>query len=446
VRNALLNIVKKELKEIIRDPRLFLAMILLPILIMPVMGIAFQGFISQASESTKGEIKIAVINLDEGNISEMILNSPDFNIALNSLNISLIYLNDLGISSVNTSIDYVINNGSIRALIVFPANFTYCINTQSPIRLSVYYFIAKGNPSSIAAVSSRITIFTQLLKQVISTYVILHIDPNANPIFIQNPLTSEPNTIYEGKIIRNTPPELIMQAFFMQTLMMPIAVMMLLSIAIQFAATSVASEKEQKTLEILLTMPIDRETILFGKLTGSILVAILGTIGYAIGFQFYMQSITSPMGETEGIQINLSEIGLSIDPFGFALMAASLFLSLLAILALVMILASFAEDVRTAQSLTSFIFMPVMLVGFFAIFAIAVGISASWMQIMLFIPFTSPMIAPLYIISKQYVLVIISLIALFIETIVAIKIAAKFYGSEMILSARLKFKRKKSGQ
>ncbi len=443
MRNALLNIVKKEMKEIIRDPRLFLAMILLPILIMPIMGIAFQGFMSQAAESAKGEVRIAVINLDEGNISEIILSSPDFNLALKSLNVSMIYLNNLGLDSVDAAINYITDNGSIRALVVFPENFTYCINAQSPIKLDVYYFVEKNNPSSITAVSSRITIFMQLLKQVISTYVILNIDPNANPVFIQNPLISQPNTIYEGKVIRNTPPELIMQAFFMQMLMMPIAVMMLLSIAIQFAATSVASEKEQKTLEILLTMPINRETILFGKLTGSILVAVLGTIGYAIGFQFYMQSITTPMGQGQGVQINLNEIGLSIDPLGFTLMAISLFLSLLAILALVMILASFAEDVRTAQSLTSFIFMPVMLVGFFAIFAIAIGVSPTWMQIMLFIPFTSPMIVPLYVISKQYMIVIISLLALLLETIIAIKIAAKFYGSEMILSARLRFKKKK---
>lgn len=441
MRNALINIIKKELKEIIRDPRLFLTMILLPILIMPIMGIAFQGLISQAGEGVKGGIKIAVINLDEGNVSEAIINSPKFNIILDNLNISMILLNDLGINSISDAIDYLVNNGSIKALVVFPENFTYCVSNQLVITISVYYFIERSNPSSIIAITSKVFTFVQLLKQEISTYVILNIDPNANPIFIRDPISLEFNSVYEGKVIR-APPSLIMQTFFMQALMMPIAVMMLLSIAIQFAATSVASEKEQKTLEILLTMPIDRETILFGKLTGSILIAILGTIGYAIGFQFYIQSVTSPIGGEE-VQIKLSEIGLSIDPLGFALIATSLFLSLLAILALVMILASFAEDVRTAQSLTGIILFPVMLVGFLAIFAMTLGVPTVWMQIMLFIPFTSPMITPIYIISKQYLIVIISLIAILIETIIAIKIAAKFYSSEIILSAKLKLRRRK---
>ena len=42
--------------------------------------------------------------------------------------------------------------------------------------------------------------------------------------------------------------------------------MIMLTYSMQIAATSVAMEKEEKTLETLLTVPVDRFAILMGKL------------------------------------------------------------------------------------------------------------------------------------------------------------------------------------
>ena len=82
----------------------------------------------------------------------------------------------------------------------------------------------------------------------------------------------------------------------------------------QIAATSVASEKEEKTLETLLSLPISRFTILFGKLAGSTIVAAVGAIAIIIGFNYYMGSFMV-MGDM-GVPVDLAAIGLAPTPLG----------------------------------------------------------------------------------------------------------------------------------
>jgi len=103
----------------------------------------------------------------------------------------------------------------------------------------------------------------------------------------------------------------------------------------------VASEKEEKTLETLLTLPINRTIILAGKLTGSILVAIVGAIAYLIGFSFYLNSFTGSfyMNSFTGIipteaGVDLASIGLAPTFLSYVILGISLFMALLSALAL----------------------------------------------------------------------------------------------------------------
>ena len=433
--SALMNIVKKELKEIFRDPRLFLGMVVIPMLMFPIMGLAMQGIMSETTRAVTTEINIAILNLDEGEIGGIILNDTGLRIVASQYNITLTYLNTLGVKDKETALQILSNNETIVALVVIPRNFTECIMNQQFIVIETYIALRELGFEASAS-GERVNIFLRIFEEVVSTYIIQNIDPNANPVFVRNPIIPETNTVCNGKVVRGVSPSMIVQMATFQLFMMPIASMMLLSVAIQFAATSVASEKEQKTLETLLTLPINRSVIVFGKLTGSLLVSILGTIGYMIGFQFYMSSITRNIPIN---QINLAELGLGIDLVGYILIGSSLFLSILSTLALITVIASFAEDVRSAQSLTGTIFVPIMMVGFFSTFALSFGKPGLWAAIMLFIPFMNPMIVPMYLVQKDYTIVLISIIALIFETIASIHLAANFYSSEKILSARIRF-------
>ncbi len=437
---ALVNMIKKELREIFRDPRLFIGMILIPLLMFPIMGVAMRGFMSETVQQSYKQVNIGVLNLDNGSLASEILNSPEFIIALDQYNISVTLLNNLGIDTRDEALDFVSLNDSIPALIIIPENFTYCANNQIQIIVEAY-IVMKKLSFTIGDIENRVAIFVKVLSTTVSSVILVSINPDANPIFIQNPIIPTQNIIYEGKILKNISPSAVVSFITFQIFMIPMVMMILLVMAIQFAAISIASEKEQKTLETLLSLPVDRSIILLGKLTGALIVAIVGTVGYILGFQFYMSSITENIPTQ---QISLAELGLGIDSFGYTLLAISLFLSLLSTLSLVTIIAAFAEDVRSAQSLTGVLILPITLIALFSMFGIMFGSLGWWVYILLFIPFTNPMVTPLFVINKEYVPVITGLVALVLETIISIKVAAIFYGSEKILLVRLRLGRRRS--
>ena len=61
----------------------------------------------------------------------------------------------------------------------------------------------------------------------------------------------------------------------------------------QIAATSVAMEKEEKTLETLLTVPVDRFAILMGKVSSTIIVAGVAAVTVLIGYNYMLGSLTT---------------------------------------------------------------------------------------------------------------------------------------------------------
>ncbi len=433
--SALVNIIKKELREIFRDPRLFLGMILIPLIMFPIMGIAMKGIMSSAMEKSYEEATLGILNLDEGSMADQIIGSVEFKLALQQYNITIVFVNESGVTKREDIPRFLSENRTVQAVIVIPENFTECINNQTPTVVEVYIGM-RDISFAASSVEGKVRIFIDVLRKTISYIVMLSSNPNINPVFIENPILPIQNTIYKGKILRNISPSAIASILSFQAFMIPIAMMILLMMAIQFAAISVASEKEQKTLETLLSLPVNRSTILLGKLTGSLIVSLVGTIGYMLGFQYYMSSITESMPIE---QVPLEAIGLGIDAIGYLLLTISLFLSLLSTLSMVTILAAFAEDVRSAQSLTGILILPITLIAFFSMFAVSFGTIGPWIYILLAIPFSNPMVTPYFIMNKTYLPVILGMVALIIETLVSFQIAARFYSSEKILTARIRF-------
>ncbi len=121
----------------------------------------------------------------------------------------------------------------------------------------------------------------------------------------------------------------------------------------QIAATSVAMEKEEKTLETLLTLPMDRLSILLGKLSGSIIVAAVGAVAYMAGYSYLLSSAMS--GVPANLNLDFAALGLTPLFYGYLLLGTSLFVTMLSALALAIIMSAFAEYVRSAQSFVGYI-------------------------------------------------------------------------------------------
>jgi len=289
---------------------------------------------------------------------------------------------------------------------------------------------------------ARLYTLIDMINENIRLMIISENLPGVNPSFIINPVNRYPITIYRDKKIAGVPFEAFSSIMFTQGFTVPVVTFILIILAMQFAAISVASEKEEKTLETLLTLPVNRSTIIFGKLTGAILISIVGLIGFMLGFQYYMSSVFEFGGE--GPPINVTEIlsVYSIPMEGYLIFGANILLSLLACLSVAVVLAAFTEDVRSAQSMISVLIIP-MMIGYFAAIFFTGILPETARLVLLSIPFISPMMASMEIIRGNLTSVLIADIAIIAETIALILITEKFYSSEKVLIAKIRFGRKR---
>jgi len=422
---GLFNIIVKEVKELVRDPKILLPMIIIPLIMFPLMGFAIQTSM-EAAEGSMKEISVAVMDLDGGPVAESL------KINLTDWNAKIVQVDD---PNLTKAINYV-QESNLTGLIVIPSGFSQNITEGGTSELEVYTPYRGGGiteTTSSSAVSALLSFFENNL-------VDQRIDEKFTepPTTVLNPIDLSEKSIIKGKGV-DVPPDVLFGLVMSQSTIMPVGIMMLLIFAMQLAATAVASEKEEKTLETLLTLPINRFMILAGKLTGSIIVAVVGAVAYLIGFSYYMNSFTGIIPGEAGV--DLAAIGLAPTLLSYSLLGLSLFMALLSALALAISLSVFAEDVRGAQALVgplSILFVFPMIFSLFTdIYALPFPLSI----ILLAIPFTHPMLAANVAFTGNYLVAIGGIVYMAIFTVAVLYIAARLFGTEKILTAKLKFKR-----
>ncbi len=422
---GLYNIVVKEIKELVRDPKILLPMIIIPLIMFPLMGFAVQTSMQAAGER-RGELSVAVMDLDGGPVAESL------RINLTNWNAKIVEIDD---PDLNNAFSYV-QESNLTGLIVIPSGFSQNITEGKTSELEVYAPFRGGSiteATSSSTVSSLVNLFENNL-----------IDQRINEKFseptttVLNPIALSEKSIINGKGV-DVNPEVLFGLVISQSTIIPVGIMMLLIFAMQLAATAVASEKEEKTLETLLTLPINRFMILAGKLTGSIIVAVVGAIAYLIGFNYYMSSFTGAIPTDAGV--DLAAIGLAPTFLSYLIMGLSLFMALLSALALAISLSVFAEDVRGAQALVGPLSILFVFPMIFTLFTDISALPFPLSIILLAIPFTHPMLASRVSFTGDYLGAIGGIIYMTIFTVVVLYIAARLFGTEKILTAKLKFRR-----
>ena len=422
--SGLFNIVKKEIKEMVRDPRLLLGMIIVPMLMFPLMGMAMSASLSSVEDSAQ-EIELGVVNLDTGYRSAELL--------------EFLAVRDVRITN-HTDIDLTFfiagTKFNLDLFMEIPANFTSDIEENSISIVVLYtqmqtYSISEGIPSDV--ISGYLFEYRQM---VVNERISLAF-PNFDATAVENPVVVNSKSIIDGAEVEAAPSNIANQ-MMQQSIMMPMVLMILLIMAAQLAATSVAMEKEEKTLETLLTMPVSRSAILFGKISGVIVISAIAVVAYIFGFSIYMNSMNA-----EGMTLNLAEIGLAPTPIGMVLLFITIFPSLIAALSLSVLVAAFTEDVRSAQALLGVLYVPIFVPSLILMFVDIAQLPGAVQGIVLAIPFSYPVIASKALYTGDYFFVLVGIVYQVIFTAMTIYIAARFFSSEKILTARLSLKRKK---
>jgi ABC-2 type transport system permease protein len=417
------TILIKELKELIRDPKILLGMIILPLIMFPVLG-AVLSYAQQTAQEQAQKATLLVVNNDGGNWSQTFI---DF---LNtSMKVTVIDNKTLTAQQVVAQ-DLLAQNNSTQFIIIppgFSPNMTAHTSSNSKITAMVnVYGVFQGGGIFSNIGSSGINILVNSFNRQVAPDVVY----------------TAQSTIVKGEIQTGIDPATLSGLMISQSVALPITIMIMLTYAMQIAATSVAMEKEEKTLETLLTVPVDRFAILMGKLSSTIIVAGVAAVTVMIGYNYMLGSIT--LGVPSALSIDLVRLGLVPSPFGYLLLGISLFVTLLSGLALAVIMSAFAEDVRGATALVGYIypliFIPAMALMYLDINTLPLALKA----ILFAIPYSQPIIASKAVIMGDYSTVIFGIIYVAAFTLVVMYIASRLFATEKILTAKLKFKRRGS--
>jgi ABC-2 type transport system permease protein len=411
------NFLVKELKELVRDPKILLGMIVLPLIMFPVIG-GIMNFSIQSAQEQAAKTGLLVLNNDKGIWADRFIQNL-------TLHVNVFEVNDTTpeealaqglLAKYNTTQFIEIPQGfseNITQRMAGNLNITGCIN---------FYGVFLGT-SIFESIGST------LIDNLVYTFN-RQVAPDVAAI--------SKSSIVKGEIKKGIDPSTLSNLMMSQAIALPITIMILLTYSMQVAATSVAMEKEEKTLETLLTLPMDRLAILMGKLSSSILVAALGALAYMVGYNYMLGSFA--IGISTGANVDLASLGLVPSLFGYLLLGISLFTALLSALALAVIMSAFSEDVRGAQSLVGYIY-PLIFIPAFALMYLDINTLPLAVKILLYaIPYSHPIIASKAVIMGDYSTAIFGIIYVAAFTIIILYAASRLFATEKILTAKLRFR------
>jgi len=425
--NKLWSLVVKEVKELIRDPKILIGVILMPIIIFPIMGSAIQVSQESVMRAVKGA-SFAVWTDDDGFVTDALM--------------TYLYTDNLIVPIEATSLEDALSQFTetdSSSLIYIPNGYNDNITVGQQGRLKVYANLRKLNMAetqSTDVVTSLINVYNYYFSIRKIDNLIESAGAAGTPLGYRSPITIDYASILKGNVLE-IPPMAIFSLVMSQSIMLPIMIMMMVMFAIQMAATSIALEKEQKTLEILMTLPVSRMTILGGKLSGSIVIALAGAVSYLIGFGSYMNSAFSFVPEAQSM--SLSDVNMGMTPVGFLLLGVVIFVPLISALAMALSVAVFADSVRSAQSFTSALITPIMVPALVLMFSDIEMLPTSFQYILLAIPYTHTMIAAKAAFLGEYFVVVRSIFFIGIWTVALLYIAARIFSTERIITARFTF-------
>lgn len=412
------TILLKELKELMRDPKILIGMIVVPLVMFPVLGLVMGYAVTTAQEQAQ-KATLVVVNNDGGNWSQTFINylNATMNVQILS-NIPAQQVIDQNVLAEYNSTQFM----EIPA--GFSQNMTSHLNGDHNVTTGVnIYGVFQGGGLFSDIGGSGLTYYVEAFNRAIAPDVVL----------------TTQSTIIKGQVQEGVDPATLSGLMISQSIALPLTVMIMITYSMQIAATSVAMEKEEKTLETLLTLPVDRFAILMGKVSSTVIVAGIAAVTVLVGYSYMIGSIT--MGIPNTGNVDLVALGLVPSTFGYIMMGLSLFVTLLSALALAVILSSFAENVRSAQALVGYIypliFIPAMALMYLDVNTLPMAIQAVFYAI----PYSHPIIASKAVIMGDYTIVAFGIVYVTIFTVVIMYFASKLFATEKILTAKLMFKK-----
>ncbi|MBU0963951.1 ABC transporter permease [Patescibacteria group bacterium] len=395
----IITIWKKELKDTIRDRRTLMAMIILPMFLMPLIIIGMGWFIEAQVEKAEEQIvQVAVENIDAAPAFMQVMDQHE----------------KITTVDFNGNIQEAVKNDEYLAGIIIPDNFNQLIETQGKIEIVIVRnSINTDSSTAVSRIAEGVTSYNNLV-------LAGRFSEQGIEASILNSVVIQPEDVATEKEVGG----------FGLGFLLPLFIILWSVIGGQYTAVDVsAGEKERKTLESLLLTPVKRLDIVFGKFLAVSTTALISVV-VALSSLYAAISIFGfgDFGAGTGVS---GELNFSIDLNAVLIMFGISILLVLMFSAMQLSISIFAKSYKEAQSYIGpsylVVILPTVLVNtlpnfkpetwFFAIPVVN--------AIMLF----KEVLIGVYDVSH----IITTIVSLLICSIIVIFIATKIYSKEGIL-------------
>ena len=440
------NLVKKELKELL-TPSSLISVIVVTILFIAmgsflggetkdITSLQRIGYIDYSTEPGVGESDYAQIGIDNVR-AYYVANDYDPDEYVIGFTMDSGY----GTDAFNKELYDKMTEKDVDTVLVILSDFNTNLNEMKQGQITVYWNqTSLGIFSAISKVTSDTSI--SLMGAAISADILekkygLTDDEIA---VAMNPCTSPSHsTFLKGTIHEGVTPDQIYSALNQQTMFVPIIIMLIIVMIGSIVISSMGNEKENKTLETLLTLPVSRITIVAGKLIGSTIAGLVMGMLYMVGMYFYISGISG----TGSSGVSIESLGLSLSIIDWAVVTVFMFLSIICALGICMILGAIAKNYKAAQTYIMPISILAVIPMFVTMFS-SIDSLPGFAQVLLFIiPFTHPMVIMQNLMFGNTLWIIGGAVYLVAFTLVTFYITVRIYNSDILITGVRFRKRKK---
>jgi ABC-2 type transport system permease protein len=421
---VLANVVLKEVRE------LFTVQMFVPFIAGMVILVGVGRLIRTERARAQGPLRVIVANLDHTSLADSV--------------VATIGRENLAVVTADAPVATLLAQAQAAGIywvIVIPPGFSDSIAAFKPAEMPIYNVVRSFSVTQAIRGLEVKTVLANVNARIADDRL-RRAYPAAEPEQVRSPVKPRQYVVVKGRTAEGNS-DMLMTVVFSQTFMIPIILLMVLIYTSQMIASSIGQEKENKTLETLLTVPISRVTIVLGKMLGAAAVGLALSCVFIGAMAYYSGSFTAELPQAgAGARDIVGSLDIGLTVRSLLVMGVGLFLAVVCALSLSTLLAVFADDAKSAQVMVTPLMMLVMLPYFFSVFLDLETASLPVKVLVYAIPFSYPFLAPRAAIFGDYTAILPGYLYMAIFATVCVTVAAKIFSTDRILTAKLRWVRR----
>jgi len=391
------TMIKKEIMDLRRDRKLLLGAIILPLILLPLIGIILYASIAVSPPV------IEIVNHNQSNLPYVQAVSH--------------YITQNG-----GTVIYNDSNASIipDVVIIFPNDFNINASNISK-QASVYVkILISSNQEASNLVNNALGYLSYSLVYSRTEFLInsSNLQRVVNPSDILRPLLVKNYVVtITGKNAPQSQANLSEIARIITLVLFPSA-----TPVIFYVTDGIVGEKERRTLESLLASPISINSFIFSKVIIAIILGVLSSLGDILGVVLF----SSLMSFTFGLPLSLSTSFILI-----VVLAYLLAVLLTAALSVVLLLA-LRGSMRNMQVINFLILSFGLIASFSALFINVANLQFP-LNLILLIPYEQLSLSLLYFVSGSTFISLSLLSGVLIVSVIILLVSSRLFNSERLL-------------